>query len=39
MAEVNRLCVRETDDRRGMKARSNNKPFGQVLVDRFAGQD
>ena len=39
VAEVNRLGVRETDDRRGMKAFSNDESFSQMLVDAFAGQD
>ena len=39
MSEVNRLGVRKTDDRRGMKTLSNTKPFGQMLVAAFAGQD
>src|ERR1700756_3390323 len=39
MAEVNRLGVREPDDRRGMKAFSDNESFGQMLVRTFAGQD
>src|SRR5262249_23209772 len=39
VAEVNRLGVGETDDRRRMKARADNEAFGEMLVDRFTGQD
>ena len=39
MAEVNRLGVGETDDRRGMKAHANSKPLGQMLMGCLSGED
>src|SRR5262249_52960826 len=39
VAEMNRLGVGETDDRRRMKAGSSNESFSQMLVTALAGQD
>src|SRR4029079_10497577 len=39
VGEVNRLGVGQTDDRRGMKAHANLESLGQMLMDRFAGED
>ncbi len=39
VAEMDRLAVREPDDRRGMKARADGEPLGQVLVVVFSGQE
>ena len=39
VAEVNRLGVRQTDDRRGMKAHADRQPLGQMLMGRLAGED
>ena len=35
VAEVDRLGIRDTDDRRGMKALPDDKSFGEMLVDRL----
>ena len=39
MTEVDRRGVRETDERRGVKAFSDNESLSQMLVRAFAGQD
>ena len=39
MTEVDRLGVREADDRGGMKAFSDNKSLSQMLVRVFASQE
>jgi len=39
VAEVKRLGVRQTDDRRGMKAHADRQPLGQMLIGRLAGED
>ena len=35
VAEVNRLRVRDADDRRGMKAHADRQPLGQMLMGRL----
>jgi hypothetical protein len=32
VAEVNRLRVRDADDRRGMKTHADRQPLGQMLM-------
>ena len=39
VAEVNRLGVGQTDDRRGMKAHADLKTLGQMLMGCLAGED
>ena len=39
VAEVNRLGVRDADDRRGMKAHADRQPLGQMLIGRLAGEE
>src|SRR5450631_1822999 len=39
MSEMNQPRVRQTNDRRGMKAHANRKPRGQMLIGRLAGED
>ncbi len=38
VAEVDRLGVRETNDRRGMKAHPDRQPLGQMLMRRVGGE-
>jgi hypothetical protein len=38
MSEVNGLGVSKADDRRGVKALSDDISFGQMLVGALAGQ-
>src|ERR1700722_11732686 len=39
VTELDGLCVRQTNDRRRMKAHANHEPFGETLVDRLCGDD
>ena len=38
VAEVNRLGVRDANDRRGMKPHADRQPFGEMLIGRLAGE-
>ena len=39
VAEVNRLGVRQTDDRRRMEAHADHEAFGQMLMRRLGGDE
>ena len=39
VAQVHRLGVGQTDDRRGMEPRADRQPLGQMLMRRLAGED